>query len=84
MTVTMFLGSLSITVDHSSTTSITVSLTLYDETATEYTISYSNIDCPDDIYDDITDINFDDDTMYTLTDLEEGTEYSITVTVTLE
>ena len=45
-----------------------------------YTISYSNIDCPSDSYDDILVIN---GTMYTLTGLEEGTNYSVTVTVTL-
>ena len=51
-------------------------------TATEYIISYSNSDCPNDIYDAITGIS-DSETMYTLTDLEEGTEYSITVTAIL-
>ena len=51
-------------------------------TVTEYIISYSNTDCPNDIYDDITGIS-DSETMYTLTDLEEGTEYSITVTAIL-
>ena len=52
-------------------------------TVTQYTISYSNTDCPNDtIYDDITGIS-DSETMYTLTDLEEGTEYSITVTAIL-
>ena len=51
-------------------------------TVTEYTISHSNTDCLNDIYDDITGIS-DSETMYTLTDLEEGTEYSITVTAIL-
>ena len=51
-------------------------------TVTQYIISYSNTDCPNDIYDDITGIS-DSETMYTLTDLEEGTEYSITVTAIL-
>ena len=51
-------------------------------TATDYTISYSNTDCPSDTYDDITGIP-GSETMYTLTGLEEGTEYSITVTATL-
>ena len=48
-----------------------------------YTISYSNTntDCFTDS-DDITGIAASE-TMYTLTDLEEGTEYFITVTVTL-
>ena len=66
-----------------STTSLTISWTLADDvTATEYTISYTNTDCLNDIYDDITGIS-DSETMYTLTDLEEGTEYSITVTAIL-
>ena len=47
-----------------------------------YTISYDNLDCTSDIYDNITGID-GDVTMYTLTDLEEGTEYSVTVTTTL-
>ena len=51
-------------------------------TVTKYIISYSNTDCPNDIYDDITGIS-DSETMYTLIDLEEGTEYSITVTAIL-
>ena len=52
-------------------------------TVTEYTISYSNNDCSNDMmYDDITGISASE-TMYTLTELEEGTNYSITVTATL-
>ena len=51
-------------------------------TVTEYNISYSNTDCPNDIYNDITGISASE-TMYILTDLEEGTEYSITVTAIL-
>ena len=70
-------------VDLSSVKSLTISWTLANGvTVTEYNISYSNIDCPNDIYDDITGIS-DSETMYTLTDLEEGTEYSITVTAIL-
>ena len=66
---------------HSST--ITISWTLAnDVTVTEYIISYSNIDCSNDIYNDITGIS-DSETMYTLIDLEEGTDYSITVTAIL-
>ena len=38
--------------------------------------------CPTDIYDDITDIR-GSDTKYIVTSLEEGTEYSITLTATL-
>ena len=64
-------------------TSLTISWILGDGvTATDYTISYSNTDCPTDTYDDITGIA-GSETMYTLTGLEEGTEYSITVTATL-
>ena len=65
----------------SSTTSLTISWSLADglTATTDYTISYSNTDCPTDTYDDIT----TSQTMYTLTDLEEGTDYSITVTVSL-
>ena len=69
--------------DSTSTTSLTISWTLADDvTATEYIISYSNTDCLNDMYDDITGIS-DSETMYTLDDLEEGTEYSITVTAIL-
>ena len=64
-------------------TSLTISWTLSGGvTTTTYTISYSNNDCPTDIYPDITDIP-GGETMYTLTGLEEGTEYSITVTARL-
>ena len=63
--------------------SLTISWSLADcLTATDYTISYSNTDCPNDTYDDITGIS-SSETMYTLTGLEEGTDYSITVTVSL-
>ena len=76
----------SVSFDDSSTTttdSLTISwMLIHGLTATNYTISYSNTDCPTDTYDDITDIS-PSKTMYTLTGLEEGTDYSITVTVTL-
>ena len=66
-----------------STTSLNISWTVENDViATDYTISYSNTDCPTDTYPDITDIS-GSETMYTLTGLEEGTEYSITVTATL-
>ena len=74
---------LTVTVVSTSTTSLTISWTLADDvTVTEYIISYSNTDCLNDMYDDITGIS-DSETMYTLDDLEEGTEYSITVTAIL-
>ena len=73
----------SLSVSSTSDTTVTLSLILADDvTVTEYIISYSNTDCPNDIYDDITGISYSE-TMYTLTDLEEGTEYSITVTAIL-
>ena len=69
--------------DSSTTTSLIISWALADSlTATDYTISYSNTDCPTVTYDDISDIS-PSETMYTLTGLEEGTDYSITVTVSL-
>ena len=71
-------------VDSVNTISLTISWTLDDSvTVTSYTISYSNTntDCFNDS-DNITDITASD-TMYNLTDLEEGTEYSITVTALL-
>ena len=68
-------------VEFSSTTSLTISWILYDVTATEYIISYSNTDI------DCFNISYDDTTVsimsVELTDLEEGTEYSITVTAIL-
>ena len=74
---------LSLSISSTSDNTVTLSLILAnDVTVTEYIISYSNSDCPNDIYDDITGIS-DSETMYTLTDLEEGTEYSITVTAIL-
>ena len=83
----LYVDILSVSFDDSSTTttdSLTISWTLADGlTATTYTISYSNTDCPTDTYDDITDNISPSKTMYTLTGLEEGTDYSITVTVTL-
>ena len=69
-------------VDSSSTTSLTISWTLADglTATTDYTISYSNTDteCFTIPYNDIT----TSQTTLELTGLEEGTEYSITVTVT--
>ena len=71
-------------VDSPSPTSLNISWVLdYRSTTTSYTISYSNTntDCFSDS-DDITGIATSE-TMYTLTDLQEGTEYSITVTALL-
>ena len=45
-----------------------------------YTISYSNTTCTNGTYKDISNIT---EEMYTLTGLEEGANYSITVTVGL-
>ena len=44
-----------------------------------HSINYSNTDCPNGTYEVITNIT---ERMYTLTDLEEGTNYSITVSAT--
>ena len=71
--------------DFSSTTSLNVSWSLADSlNATNYTISYSNIDCisRSNTYDDIIDIS-SSEAMYTLTGLEEGTHYFITVNASL-
>ena len=76
---------LTATGNSSSTDSLTVSWDLEDSlTATAFTISYSNTntDCFNDS--STTPIAIaGSETMYTLTGLEEGTEYSITVTATL-
>ena len=79
------LDALSVMLDSKSTTSLTISWTLVDGvTATDYTISYSNTDNTDCFTDSSTVIPASEsDTTYTLNDLEEGTEYSITVTTTL-
>ncbi|CAI8013812.1 Neogenin, partial [Geodia barretti] len=73
---------LTVSATPSSSTSLTISWTLEDSlTATSYTISYSNTntDCFTDSRSGISASG----TSYTLTGLEEGTEYSITVTATL-
>ena len=81
--VNMHVDVLSVSVISSSATSLTISWSLADGlTATDYTISYSNTDCPLDIHDSIANSG-PSQTIYNLTGLEEGSEYSITVTVTL-
>ena len=78
-------GALSVSVDSTSTTSLTISWTVHDSvTTTSYTISYSitNTQCFTESYDDITGIT-GSETMYTLTELQDGAEYSITVTAIL-
>ena len=75
---------LSVTLVSTSTTSVTVSWTLAEGViATSFTISYSNTDtqCFTDS-NDITGIA-GSETMYIVTYLQEGTEYSITVTAML-
>ena len=77
-------GPLSVSVGSTSATSVTILWTLDDSvTATSYTISYSNTNtqCFTESYDDITVTA--SETMYTLTGLQEATEYSITVTAIL-
>ena len=75
---------LSVSVISSTTTSLIISWALEESlTATSYSISYSATDT-----DCFTDSNTIPDiagseTMYTLPGLEEGTEYSITVTATI-
>ena len=77
-------GVLSVALVSTSTTSLTVSWTLAEDvTVTSFTISYSNTDTQC-----FTDSNYitgiaGNETMYTVTDLQEGTEYSITVTAML-
>ena len=64
-----------------STVSISIEWTLDEEfSADVYTISYRNTDCPNVMHNDIT---VSHSMMVNLTDLEEGTTYSITVHTTL-
>ena len=76
-------GGVSLSVDSTSTTSLTISWIL-DEgvTATSYTISYENTDTDCFSITDSEDITTSE-MSHELTGLEEGTEYSITVTTIL-
>ena len=76
---------LSVMLDSKSTTSLTISWTLADGvTATDYTISYFNTDNTECITADYPDITIGaSESSRELMGLEEGTEYSITVTATL-
>ena len=63
-----------------STVSISIEWTLDEEVSADvYTISYRNTDCPNITHSNITVRNM----TVNLTDLEEGTTYSITVHTTL-
>ena len=82
---TMFSSSdgLSVSVISSTNKSLTISWTLEEGvTADSYSISYSSTDT-DCFTDTGSDTIAGSETMYTLTGLEEGTEYSITVTATV-
>ena len=89
MVIYFYLGSnISVEIASISTTSLTLSWTLPKPplTITNYTISYTNINNTDCFIDSnhITDITTtSDETMYTLTGLQEDTQYSINVTVVL-
>ena len=73
---------LAVSVTGSSSTSLAISWILEDSlTANSYTISYSNTNT--DCFTDSSSGIPTSGTSYTLTGLEEGTEYSITVTATL-
>ena len=84
----IFVDALFILFQSSNSTSLTISWSLAEGlTADTYTISYSNTNT--DCFNITGDGSGSDvgimtmETMYTLTGLEEGTEYSITVTATL-
>ena len=69
-------------VSSTNTTTVTITWTLATETtASSYNISYTNTNCFN-ITDSITGVN-GSQTAYTLTGLEEGAEYSITLTTSV-
>ena len=77
-------GAISVAVDSTSSTSLTISWSLADSAVvTGYSISYSNTDtqCFTDSH-TVSGIAAGE-TSHTLTDLEEATEYTITVTALL-
>ena len=75
---------LSVSVVSSSTTFLTFSWTLEENfTATGYTISYSNINTDCISHSNTSSGIAGSETMYTLTGLEEETEYFISLTATL-
>ena len=79
----VYIGALYVDIKSTFTSSLTISWTLDDTlTATSYTISYSNTNT--DCFIDSNNIIDISGTMYTLTDLQEATEYSITVTAILD
>ena len=79
------LDALSVMLDSKSTTSLTISWTLADGvTATDYTISYSNTNNTECITAGYPDIPISaSESSRELMGLQVGTEYSITMTVTL-
>ena len=78
-------AALAVSLNATSTTSLTVSWTLEDDIEatdfTNYTISYSNTNNTQCFNVSLSDTT--NETMYTMTDLHKGTEYSITVTAML-
>ena len=79
-----FPGAISAAIDETEPTSLTISWTLVGSAAvTGYSISYSNTDTECFIDSDVVSGIAAGEMSHTLTDLEEGTEYTITVTALL-